>query len=106
HRLFSRTRNPLRRWRTLAELKRLYAQADGFIAVSQGIAQDLTQHLKVSAKNIWVLPNPTVTPELYELAKQEIDNPWLSSDQPPVILAVGGLRQQKDFTTLVRAFAQ
>jgi glycosyltransferase involved in cell wall biosynthesis len=35
-----------------------------------------------------------------------VDHPWFGADQPPVILAVGRPGRQKDFPTLVRAFAQ
>ncbi|HEX5512962.1 MAG TPA: glycosyltransferase, partial [Gammaproteobacteria bacterium] len=106
HRLRSKSRNPLHRWLMARRLRRLYAQADAYIAVSQGIADDLTQDLRVPAEKIWVLPNPTVTSELFEAAQRHPGHPWLAVGQPPVILAVGGLRQQKDFPTLVRAFAR
>src|SRR5262249_31436661 len=32
-------------------------------------------------------------------------HPWLGAGEPPVLLGVGHLRMQKDFPTLIRAFA-
>jgi glycosyltransferase involved in cell wall biosynthesis len=53
-----------------------------------------------------VIHNPIVTPQLLEAARAEPDHPWLRTSQPPIILGAGRLTRQKDFPTLVRAFAQ
>jgi glycosyltransferase involved in cell wall biosynthesis len=52
-----------------------------------------------------VLPNPVVTPELVECAAQPLDDPWFTAGAAPVVLGAGRLDQQKDFPTLIRAFA-
>lgn len=49
--------------------------------------------------------NPNITPEFYAQAREPVDHPWFGPDQPPVIMGVGGLRTQKDFATLIQAFA-
>ncbi len=104
-RLGQRTRVPLlRAWRG-ARLRRLYARADGCIAVSRGNARDLHHALGVPEVRIRVLPNPVVTPALQQRAAEDPGHPWLAPGAPPVVLGVGGLRNQKDFPTLVRAFA-
>ena len=56
-------------------------------------------------ENIRVIYNPVVTPELLEKAKEPLDHPWFARGEPPVILGVGRLHLQKDFPTLIRAFA-
>jgi glycosyltransferase involved in cell wall biosynthesis len=50
--------------------------------------------------------NPIVTPELNEKIQECVDHPWFLPSQPPVILAVGRLEKQKDFPTLIHAFAR
>lgn len=106
HRLRSRTRNPLKRQWLLMSWRRLYARADAYIAVSRGIADDLTHHLRVPSERVYVLPNPTVTTRLFTLANQESGHPWLDDPELPVVLGIGNFRQQKDFPTLIRAFAR
>jgi glycosyltransferase involved in cell wall biosynthesis len=53
-----------------------------------------------------VVYNPVITPALMALAQEVPDHPWLAPGQPPVILGVGRLTRQKDFSTLIRAFAE
>ncbi len=84
----------------------LYRFADGIIAVSQGVAKDLAQITKIPLEQIKVIYNPVITPELLEKSKETIEHPWFAPGEPPVILGVGRLVKQKDFPTLIRAFAQ
>ncbi|MCG7948632.1 MAG: glycosyltransferase [Candidatus Thiodiazotropha taylori] len=96
----------LRRWLKTRNLVKLFNQTDGVVAVSQGVANEVMALSGIPADRINVIKNPTITPELYELSQAELPDPWLAQDQPPVILGIGGLRRQKDFPTLLRAFAQ
>ena len=52
-----------------------------------------------------VVYNPVVDRELIAKAKSSLDNPWFEPGNPPVFLAVGRLTEQKDFLTLIKAFA-
>ncbi|MBD2248420.1 glycosyltransferase [Nostoc sp. FACHB-888] len=79
--------------------------SDAVVPVSQGVAEDLVQ-IGVSVERIQVIPNPVVTPNVFQKAQEEVDHPWFVPGQPPVILGVGRLNKQKDFPTLLRAFAQ
>lgn len=83
-----------------------YPWAEGIVAVSQGVADDLSNVMGIDAKQINVIYNPVVLPELLTLSKQPVNHPWFQVGQPPVILGVGRLYPQKDFATLIRAFAQ
>lgn len=96
---------PEKRERQLAMLRRYYPRNTGIIAISQGVADDLSEILGWSSGHIAIAPNPVVTPELYRLASEPLDHPWFAPGQPPVILGIGRLEPQKDFATLVRAFA-
>jgi len=83
-----------------------YPYADGIVAVSQGVADDLAEVTKLSRDRIQVIYNPVVLPELFQLAQAPIDHPWFQPGEPPVILGVGRFYPQKDFPTLIRAFAK
>jgi len=105
YRLDARRLNLLGRWLKLRQFRRLYSRADGYIAVSRGIKADLEQRLDLPAEKIQVLHNPVITPEFFQRARTDPGHPWLQGDTSPVILGVGGLRSQKDFATLLYAFA-
>jgi len=95
-----------RRQRALPSLsKRYYRWADSVVAVSQGVADDLTEKLGLSRDLVRVIHNPVITPELLEQANEVLDHPWFAQDEPPVVLGAGRLGPQKDFATLIRAFA-
>jgi glycosyltransferase involved in cell wall biosynthesis len=104
-RMEARGTHPLRRWMKKRRLTSLFNRSDGVVAVSQGVADEVVQLSGIPAEKIRVIRNPTITPELYQQSQAQIDEPWLAPDQPPVILGIGGLRRQKDFPTLLHAFA-
>jgi glycosyltransferase involved in cell wall biosynthesis len=85
--------------------KQFYPLANIVVGNSKGVADDLSQVTGLSPEEIKILYNPVVTPELREKARASVDHPWFGADQPPVILSVGRLTKQKDFPTLIRAFA-
>jgi glycosyltransferase involved in cell wall biosynthesis len=52
-----------------------------------------------------VIRNPTLTPELRSAASAPVDHPWFNPKSVPVIMGCGRLAPQKDFATLIEAFA-
>lgn len=94
------------RWLRFRPIRRLYPQVDQIVAVSAGVADDTAHIAGIARTRIRVIRNPVITPELSDLAAKPCDHPWFRSGQPPVIVGAGRLQRQKDFPTLIRAFAQ
>ena len=98
--------NPNERVGLVNFLRRVfYRRADVVAAVSQGLAQQLDAHLRFKPGHVQVLYNPVVDETLLLKAQASLDHPWFQSGQPPVFLGVGRLMPQKDFSTLIQAFA-
>ncbi len=85
--------------------RRLYSGADGLIAVSEGVKNDLVRKLRLPPERVSVLFNPIVADDLAERAAAPLEHPWFDGSVP-VVLAVGRLVPQKDYPTLLRAFAE
>jgi len=84
----------------------LYPFADAVVGVSHGVATGLAQLSGLPLERIRVIFNPVIFPGLQEKAQEPIDHPWFKPGERPVILGVGRLQEQKDFPTLIRAFAK
>ena len=97
---------PGKRERHLALLRRYYPRNDGIIAVSHGVADDFALLIGWPRGRIAVAPNPVVTPALAQQAAAPVDHPWLMPGAPPLVIGMGRLEPQKDFPTLLRAFAR
>jgi glycosyltransferase involved in cell wall biosynthesis len=96
-----------RRARLLRALMRpTYRAADRIVAVSDSVAASLTDQLGLDPSRIRTIYNPIVTAGLGAAAAAPLDHPWFKPGAPPVVLGAGRLVPQKDFATLLRAFAQ
>jgi glycosyltransferase involved in cell wall biosynthesis len=99
-----RSRN--RRAKLLPLLARIcYPWSDTIVAVSQGVADDMVATLGLPREGVQVVYNPIITPEFRRKAAESLNHPWFAPGAPPVVLGVGRLTEQKDFATLIRAFA-
>lgn len=87
-------------------MRRLFPWADGILAPSRGVAADIAEITGWDEAAISVVHNPVYRSELLDRAVETVDHPWLQGNGPPVLLAAGKLKPQKDFPTLLRAFAQ
>lgn len=94
------------RWcHLLPAVSHTYASADGIVVVSNSVADDLAANTRLERSAIRTIYNPVVDDKLREMAAEPLDHPWFGPDAPPVVLGVGRLIPQKDFPTLLRAFA-
>lgn len=87
-------------------IRRLYPTLDRIVAVSEGVAEDTAHIARIPRTRIQVIRNPVITPSLHETAAGPCPHSWLAPGQSPVIMGAGRFQRQKDFPTLIRAFAQ
>ena len=92
-----------RLFRTL--MRWCYPMADLVVSVSRDGANELVTELGLPNHLVTAIPNPVPVEEIKARAAIRPDHPWLAPGSPPVILAVGRLEPQKDYPTLLRAFA-
>lgn len=84
----------------------LLPRADRIIAVSHGVARDLSEVARIPRDRILVLNNPTQLDDIESMWDEPVDHRFFAPGEPPVVLGAGGLTKQKDFPTLIRAFAE
>src|SRR5258705_471436 len=72
-------------------------------ALSSGVAEALVQALPALRKRVSVIPNAGYDREVERLAQEQ---PAISVPTEPWFLGCGRLTAQKDFLTLLRAFAR
>ena len=84
----------------------LYRFADGVVGVSKGVSRDAERLFGLRAGSSTTIYNPVDMERVRLLGQEPVDHPWFLQGAKPVIVAVGRLEEQKDFATLLRAFAQ
>ena len=104
--LCRQSRHPTVRWLLPSTAWLLFSQADRLCAVSEGVAADLAAITGVPVRDIKVVYNPTVTPEIADQAAAAAGHAWLDAKDRPVILGAGNLIPLKNFALLIRAFAR
>lgn len=86
-------------------IRRFYPEADAVAAVSRGVAQDLAQTAHLPEELITLIYNPVDVEAITRAGEMPAEHPWLTDRSRPIVLGVGRLHRQKDFSTLIRAFA-
>jgi glycosyltransferase involved in cell wall biosynthesis len=98
----------LARWLRLTAVRRSWQHIEHIVAVSDGVAADTARLAHFPPERISVIRNPVITPMLAARAALPCPHPWLdeaAQHVAPVLLGAGRLERQKDFPTLLRAFA-
>jgi glycosyltransferase involved in cell wall biosynthesis len=100
------TRGPVERWIQRNSMGKLYPFAESVIVTSAGVADDMSEYTGLERERIEVVPSPVVPATLFDAKLPAPDHPWFAQTGIPLILSAGELGTRKDFTTLLRAFAQ
>lgn len=82
-----------------------YGKADTVAVVAEAMVGEVRRLARLPAEQVVCIPNPIITPAMRTLADEPTDHPFMCPLGPPVIVAVGRLAPEKDFPTLLRAFA-
>ena len=99
-------KSALSKWIRYGPIRLLYPKIDCIVAVSDGVAEDTAAISGIPPRRISVIRNPVITPELYTQANEPCSHPWFREKGCPVILGAGRFQRQKDFPTLLKAFAE
>jgi glycosyltransferase involved in cell wall biosynthesis len=81
-----------------------YRFSDSIIAVSKGVADDLSS--LVRSREISIIYNPIFRTELMERSREQVNHPWFKSSEYPLILSAGRLTKQKNYENLIQAFKE
>ncbi len=96
---------PGKEWWVRWGMKKYYPSAAAVVAVADYSARDLALQLGLPEGKLRRIYNPVLTAALMEQAKEIVSHPWFDKKEVPVILGAGRLAGEKDFDTLIRAFA-
>lgn len=95
--------NVIVRW-LVGQAVKAFSEADHLVALSRGVGADFARHFPALSKNVTVIYNAGVDARVRKL----IGEPLTEITRPagPLLIACGRLGPQKDFPTLLRAFAR
>ena len=106
-RLLIDERNPVYRKDRLIyrAAKYIYPWADGIVAVSEGVAEDLADVADIDRSRITTIYNPVVSDSLREQMTEPCDHEWINDDETRVLLGAKP-EAQKNLSLLVRALSR
>ena len=81
-----------------------YSRASTIVAVSEGVKECLNNTYKMPAWNVVVIHNPVDLQRIHLLSQEDLNHPWFDEKSLPVVVAVGRLSVEKNFSLLIRAF--
>ncbi|MEX2347385.1 MAG: glycosyltransferase [Balneolaceae bacterium] len=84
--------------------KKSHTLADHYIAVSDGVKQDMTGYYGLDPAKVTRIYNPLIDETVYDKAREAADHPWVTGEHN-LIMAMGRVVPQKDYMTLIRAFS-
>lgn len=85
---------------------KLYKRADHIIAISKDVAEDVIETFNVPKDRVHIIYNPVLVEQIKMKSEEDVNHPWIINKKEPVIISIGRLVEQKDFPTLIKAFAK
>jgi glycosyltransferase involved in cell wall biosynthesis len=86
-------------------MRALYPRADCITFVSRAMQDEFAALLRLAPERLETIYNPIPVDRLNKKGAAQAKHPWLLQKDGPVLIAAGRLTEQKDFPTLLRAFA-
>ncbi len=86
-------------------MRTFYPLASAIIIVSKTSREQFLRIIGGSPVKVKTIYNPVVTPLLLKKAQEQPHHRWFESNFHPIVVAAGRLSKEKDFSTLLRAFA-
>jgi len=86
-------------------MRLLYPRSDAIIAVSDGVARSLSEYINISRDSVSIIPNPCNIDRIRCLSNEMINESWFDLNDLPIVVGVGRLTEQKDFSLLIRSFS-
>jgi glycosyltransferase involved in cell wall biosynthesis len=80
--------------------------AAAIVAVSDGVAGDVSRATRIARHRITTIYNPVIAPDFEARAAEAVSHPWFDEPGPPIYVAAGRLVAQKDHASLLRGFAR
>lgn len=96
----------IRKWVWYTGMRFFYKHADKIVVVSEGVSTDVCNITGLPRSRIPAVKNPVITRQMFMLANEALEHRWLNDPDIKVIVGIGRLTRQKDFPTLIKAFAQ
>lgn len=88
-------------------IKKFYRGADRVIAVSHGVFDDIVKLTNLDPEKVSVIYNPKRGEVIAQKKEFPVGHVWVErKDSLPLVVAVGRLREQKNFELLIKAFAE
>lgn len=75
------------------------------VAVSRGIQHELRTHARLPAHKVELINNPVITGNFVERSSRNLKHRWFGDPSHKLFVTAGRLVPQKDYGTLLRAFA-
>lgn len=87
-------------------MKVAYKRADRIISNSEDTKTDLVKSKIIPEEKAIVIRNPVLDPSFIELKSEKLHDPWFLDEGTKVILSVGRLHRQKNFSFLISVFKE